>query len=67
MRRAKSFAENWRHGDIKLENILRFKEGDPDAWLGTLKLVDLGRAQQHLLKTKYERDQGERELENSVV
>ncbi|KAF2720715.1 HET-domain-containing protein, partial [Polychaeton citri CBS 116435] len=42
---------NWRHGDIKPENILRFKEGVSDAWIGTLKLADLGRAQEHFLKT----------------
>ncbi|KAH9876710.1 hypothetical protein J1614_003842 [Plenodomus biglobosus] len=42
--RAGSFlnSENWRHGDIKPENILRFCDG---SGLGTLKLADLGRAQ----------------------
>jgi serine/threonine protein kinase len=50
LRRA-SDAKNWRHGDIKPENILRFTGGDRSAWLGTLKLADLGRAQQHDLKT----------------
>ncbi|KAF3048072.1 hypothetical protein E8E12_009880 [Didymella heteroderae] len=43
--------EYWRHGDIKPDNVLRFIEGDGDAWLGTLKLADLGRAQQHLKRT----------------
>jgi len=37
--------ENWRHGDIKPDNILRFKDGG--SWLGTLKLADLGRAKLH--------------------
>ncbi|KAF1350459.1 HET-domain-containing protein [Lizonia empirigonia] len=45
-------SENWRHGDIKPENILRFIGGKEDAWLGTLKLVDLGRAQQKKDKTE---------------
>jgi serine/threonine protein kinase len=44
-------SSNWRHGDIKPENILRFIDGKEDAWIGTLKLADLGRAQQHQLKT----------------
>jgi serine/threonine protein kinase len=43
--------KNWRHGDIKPENILRFTKGDSSIWLGTLKLADLGRAQQHKLVT----------------
>ena len=42
----------WRHGDIKPENILRFIEGNGDAWIGTLKLADLGRAQKHSLMTQ---------------
>lgn len=46
-----SDAKNWRHGDIKPENILRFTGGDGSAELGTLKLADLGRAQQHDLVT----------------
>ncbi|KAF2670438.1 HET-domain-containing protein [Microthyrium microscopicum] len=37
--------ENWRHGDIKPDNILLFK--DDAKWLGTLKLADLGRAKLH--------------------
>ncbi|CAN9268874.1 unnamed protein product [Alternaria alternata] len=49
--RRASDAKNWRHGDIKPENILRFTGGDNLAWLGTLKLADLGRAQQHDLVT----------------
>ncbi|KAF3050480.1 hypothetical protein E8E11_003748 [Didymella keratinophila] len=49
--RRASNAKNWRHGDIKPENILRFTGGNPSVWLGTLKLADLGRAQQHDLKT----------------
>ncbi|TGO26546.1 hypothetical protein BPAE_0057g00220 [Botrytis paeoniae] len=42
---------NWRHGDIKPENILRFTTGQQDDELGILKLADLGRAQQHQFVT----------------
>ncbi|KAF5869598.1 putative protein kinase domain-containing protein [Botrytis fragariae] len=42
---------NWRHGDIKPENILRFTTGQKDDELGVLKLADLGRAQQHQFVT----------------
>lgn len=45
--------KNWRHGDIKPENILRFIEDDGSSWLGTLKLADLGRAQKHDKKTQF--------------
>lgn len=41
--------ENWRHGDIKPENILRFNGKDSEGkelWLGMLKIADLGRAMQ---------------------
>ena len=41
--------ENWRHGDIKPENILRFTDGTTG--LGILKLADLGRAKQRLFET----------------
>jgi serine/threonine protein kinase len=52
--------ENWRHGDIKPENIMRFhmdsKElgsGDaPSTPLGHLKLADLGRAKQRFKNTQ---------------
>lgn len=53
----------WRHGDIKPENILRFTdEGDSETTqtIGTLKLADLGRAQQHQFATRY-RDSNENE------
>ncbi|QSZ32547.1 hypothetical protein DSL72_002125 [Monilinia vaccinii-corymbosi] len=46
-----SDSENWRHGDIKPENILRFIDSSHDDGLGTLKLADLGRAQQHRFVT----------------
>lgn len=46
--------DNWRHGDIKPENILRFKSAS-DPILGTLKLADLGRARQHILATQIRR------------
>jgi serine/threonine protein kinase len=36
---------NWRHGDLKPDNILVFK--DSNSWIGTLKLADLGRAKKH--------------------
>lgn len=54
-------SENWRHGDIKPENILRFIGSMEDAWIGTLKLADLGRARQHLLRTVL-RETKEKEL-----
>ncbi|OCK81870.1 HET-domain-containing protein [Lepidopterella palustris CBS 459.81] len=54
-------SENWRHGDIKPENILRFTNGKANAYLGVLKLADLGRAQQHLFVTRM-RETKEQEL-----
>jgi serine/threonine protein kinase len=42
--------ENWRHGDLKPDNILRFKKKGSNK-LGTLKIGDLGLAKQHLLAT----------------
>lgn len=45
--------KNWRHGDIKPENILRFTGKNKRSWLGILKLADLGRAQQHDKKTEF--------------
>ncbi|CAN9134035.1 unnamed protein product [Alternaria alternata] len=45
--------KNWRHGDIKPENILRFTGKNKGSWLGILKLADLGRAQQHDKKTEF--------------
>jgi serine/threonine protein kinase len=52
--------ENWRHGDIKPENILRFDIPStavepgvvPFTWLGRLKLADLGRAKQRFQETQ---------------
>ncbi|TGO59568.1 hypothetical protein BCON_0043g00270 [Botryotinia convoluta] len=52
---------NWRHGDIKTENILRFTTGQQDDKLGILKLADLGRAQQHQFVTSM-RHNKEKEL-----
>jgi len=40
-------SENWRHGDIKPENVLRFE--NPNSELGTLKLADFGRAKRNFL------------------
>jgi serine/threonine protein kinase len=51
---------NWRHGDVKPGNILRFTDPNSSGWLGTLKLGDLGRARQHNVKTQ-QRKQGTRE------
>ncbi|QDS71508.1 hypothetical protein FKW77_004827 [Venturia effusa] len=42
---------NWRHGDLKPDNILVFKK--PAKWIGTLKLADLGRAKKHMHKTQF--------------
>lgn len=42
--------ENWRHGDIKPENMLRFINGAPG--MGVLKLADLGRAKGNQFKTQ---------------
>ncbi|KAF1924719.1 HET-domain-containing protein [Didymella exigua CBS 183.55] len=58
--------EYWRHGDIKPENILRFIKGDDKNWLGTLKLADLGRAQQHAERTAM-RQSAEREQFRTVL
>lgn len=43
--------DNWRHGDLKPDNILSFREQDRTSWLGRLKLADLGRAKKHMDKT----------------
>lgn len=44
---------HWRHGDIKPENILRFRgPGKSKSWLGTLKLADLGSAKHHSTATQ---------------
>ncbi|KAK0732547.1 kinase-like domain-containing protein [Apiosordaria backusii] len=45
--------EHWRHGDLKPDNILRFKKPktDKSSWLGTLKIADLGLAKQHAFAT----------------
>ncbi|KAB8303107.1 hypothetical protein EYC80_004558 [Monilinia laxa] len=50
--------QNWRHGDIKPENILRFIDSKHGDRLGTLKLADLGRAQQHRFVTEIRRTKG---------
>lgn len=41
--------KHWRHGDIKPENILIFKDS---TWIGTLKIADLGLAKQHQFATE---------------
>ena len=57
--------ENWRHGDVKLENILRFVGSESESSLGTLKLADLGRAQQHEAKTVARIDKHEEKEEEN--
>lgn len=42
--------EHWRHGDLKPDNILLFKDAT-SPWLGTLKIADLGLAKQHEFAT----------------
>ena len=42
--------KHWRHGDIKPENILVFKNS---SWLGNLKIADLGLAKQHQFATEF--------------
>ncbi|KAH8203217.1 hypothetical protein TruAng_002622 [Truncatella angustata] len=39
--------ENYRHGDLKPDNILRFKTHTDDSRLGILKIADLGLAKRH--------------------
>ncbi|KAI0505813.1 heterokaryon incompatibility protein-domain-containing protein [Xylaria bambusicola] len=45
-----SDVKHWRHGDIKPENILVFKDS---TWIGTLKIADLGLAKQHQFATEF--------------
>ncbi|GKT51647.1 homeodomain-interacting protein kinase 1 [Colletotrichum spaethianum] len=40
--------ENWRHGDLKPQNILKVGASE---WLGTLKIADLGLAKHHQFVT----------------
>ncbi|WAO91722.1 Protein kinase domain-containing protein [Fusarium falciforme] len=42
--------EHWRHGDLKPDNILIFRDAT-SPWLGTLKIADLGLAKQHAFAT----------------
>jgi hypothetical protein len=48
---------NWRHGDIKPDNILRFVDSSSNdqitARIGTLKLADLGRAKVNYYATMF--------------
>ncbi|KAJ4258533.1 hypothetical protein NW757_003101 [Fusarium falciforme] len=46
----KTGEEHWRHGDLKPDNILLFKDA-ASPWLGTLKIADLGLAKQHEFAT----------------
>ncbi|KAL2678736.1 hypothetical protein Neosp_009487 [[Neocosmospora] mangrovei] len=47
--------EHWRHGDLKPDNILHFKNLT-SPWLGTLKIADLGLAKQHAFATSRRED-----------
>lgn len=42
---------HWRHGDLKPDNILRFKCSDGSTRLGTLQIADLGLAKRHTVAT----------------
>ena len=59
-RSEETHGENWRHGDIKPENILRFvspaQHDANETVIGTLKLADLGRAKQHMNPTHVRSD-----------
>ncbi|KAI0392353.1 HET-domain-containing protein [Xylariaceae sp. FL0594] len=46
---------NYRHGDLKPDNILVCGSGD-DTWLGTLKIADLGIAKKHVQVTEVRPD-----------
>lgn len=47
---------NYRHGDMKPENILRVKtpakQGPPMPDIGTLKICDMGLSKQHITETR---------------
>ncbi|KAL7755644.1 hypothetical protein ACKLNR_014171 [Fusarium oxysporum f. sp. zingiberi] len=47
--------QHWRHGDLKPDNILHFKD-EYSPWLGTLKIADLGLAKQHAFATTQKQD-----------
>ncbi|KAM6506304.1 hypothetical protein FSOLCH5_013294 [Fusarium solani] len=47
--------EHWRHGDLKPDNILLFRDAT-STWLGTLKIADLGLAKQHAFATSQRED-----------
>ncbi|WJG35684.1 uncharacterized protein FOBCDRAFT_241613 [Fusarium oxysporum Fo47] len=47
--------QHWRHGDLKPDNILHFKD-ENSPWLGTLKIADLGLAKQHAFATTQRQD-----------
>lgn len=43
---------NWRHGDLKPDNILRFLDHTEDeSHLGILRIADLGLAKRHMFRT----------------
>ncbi|KAF4467040.1 serine threonine kinase [Fusarium albosuccineum] len=55
--------KHWRHGDLKPDNVLQFKV--PNAWLGTLKIADLGLAKQHAFATSRRADHTQQKYSTS--
>ncbi|KAJ3544685.1 hypothetical protein NM208_g2926 [Fusarium decemcellulare] len=55
--------KHWRHGDLKPDNILQFK--DPKNWLGILKIADLGLAKQHAFATSRRNEQTDQKYSTS--
>lgn len=50
--------KNYRHGDIKPENIVRIKPAQQqpcssNSYVGTLKICDMGLSKCHILATQY--------------
>ncbi|KAJ4248821.1 hypothetical protein NW762_012659 [Fusarium torreyae] len=56
--------EHWRHGDLKPDNILEFKDSS-STWLGTLKVADLGLAKQHAFATTQRNEQTQQKYTTS--
>ncbi|KAM0552705.1 hypothetical protein ACHAPJ_007802 [Fusarium lateritium] len=56
--------EHWRHGDLKPDNILQFKDSG-STWLGTLKVADLGLAKQHAFATTQRNEQTQQKYTTS--
>ncbi|KAM5348937.1 hypothetical protein ACJ41O_008760 [Fusarium nematophilum] len=54
--------EHWRHGDLRPDNILQFRDS---TWLGTLKIADFGLAKQHALATSHQDEHTQRKYSTS--